>query len=300
MKNISDFNPSKILIPTDFSEVSKLAIEQGAMIAKANDATLYVLHIAQELTMLSSLLGGSDSKEKLAAADATLKASLEELGAEIKNTYSIAVKTIFKHGNPKKEIIETAKEIEAGLIVMGTHGYGRLEELLIGSNTLKVITNAPCPIISTSVKVKNPKFERILLPIDTSLHARQKVKFAVQFAKKFNSTIHAVVLLTPSESHHEASMNVMLNQIKKFAANEQVKVVTEVKREVVNRAQTTMDLSFSLNVDLLVITADQDAELSSIYLGPYKQQILHVSKVPVVTINPKDLSESTNLIMFGT
>ncbi len=295
---MTEFNPSKILIPTDFSEISLLAIEQAGFLAKENKSELVLLHVHHEPNLIKTIFTPSETARQ-AELEQSMTAEMEKVKANVLANYGVKADTIIKHGNPKKEIINVAKEINATLIIMGTHGYGRLEELFIGSNTLKVITDAPCPIMATSHHAKKTGFTKIVLPIDTSMHARQKVKFAIQFAKKFDATIHALALLTSSESHHEPSLNVMLNQVKKFAAESNVKVISKVKTNVSNRAQTTIDYVNEIDAELIIITADQDAEISQIYLGPYKQQILHISPVPVITIQPKNVS-ATTMVMFGT
>ncbi len=295
---MTEFNPSKILIPTDFSEISLLAIKHGGFLAKETNEELILLHVHHDPNIIQSIFSTSDTLKQKELAQ-TIDKEMEKINTILFSNFGITAKTIVKYGNPKKEIINVAKEVNATLIIMGTHGYGRLEEIVIGSNTLKVITNAPCPIMAISHPAHKLGFSNIVLPIDTSMHARQKVQFAIQFAKKFNATIHALALLTSSESHHEPSLKVMLNQVKKYAAESNVKVVTEVKTNVVNRAQATIDYVIKIESELIVITSDQDAEISQIYLGPYKQQILHLSPVPVITIQPKNVS-ATSMVMFGT
>jgi nucleotide-binding universal stress UspA family protein len=295
---MTEFNPSKILIPIDFSEISLLAIEQGGFLAKENKAEIILLHVHHEPNVIKTIFTPSETARQKELEQNT-HLEMEKVKESLFTNYGVVAQIIVRSGNPKKEIINVANEINATLIIMGTHGYGRLEEIFIGSNTLKVITNAPCPIMATSYPAKKTGFTKIVLPIDTSMHARQKVKFAIQFAKKFDATIHAVALLTASESHHEPSLNVMLNQVKKFAAESHVKVISEVKTNVSNRAQTTIDYVNEIEAELIIITADQDAEISQIYLGPYKQQILHISPIPVITIQPKSVS-ATTLVMFGT
>ncbi|MDI9341017.1 MAG: universal stress protein [Sediminibacterium sp.] len=297
---ITEFNPSRILVPTDFSDISKLAIDLAATFSKFSKTEIHLLHVYHESHVVKALFMPEVTRQQQEAITAGLKAGMEKLKEELKSQYGIDAHVIMKEGNPKKEIIRTAQEIEAGLIAMGTHGYSPMEELFIGSNTLKVISNAPCPVISSSTTSNPEGFKHILLPIDTSSHARQKVKFATQLAKTFQADIHAVALLTKSESHHEASLKMMLSQVKKFAASSSVNVITDVKRDVSNRAEATIDYAKTQNCDLIIIMADQDTEISNIHLGPYKQQILHRSHIPVITLQPKELSENTNLIMFGT
>lgn len=290
------FNPEKILVPTDFSAVSKNAIQIACNIALTCKSKIYLLHVHHSENFIKAIF---ENSEEHASVHKKLRQQLIELSESVLAKHNLSAEIIIKDGSPKKEITATAQEIDAGLIVMGTHGYSPLEELFIGSNTLKVIANAPCPVIASSVAPKTGAIKNILLPIDTSIHARQKVKFAIEYAKTFGATIHAVGLLTGSEEQHEGSLNVMLSQIKKIAGSNAVNIEAKVLKDVSNRAETTVGYADQNNIDVIIITADQDAEISGLFIGPYKQQILHYSKIPVIIIQPKNLSENTNMIMFG-
>ncbi len=62
--------------------------------------------------------------------------------------------TIIKTGKPFVEIIETAKEIDADLIIMATHGHTGVEHLLFGSTAEKVVRKAPCPVLTLREPIK--------------------------------------------------------------------------------------------------------------------------------------------------
>ena len=69
---------------------------------------------------------------------------------------------------------------------------------------------------------------------------------------------------------------------------------------VKNRATATVNYCEKNGGDLVIIMTDQDAELSGFFLGPYSQQIIHLSKVPVIAIKPKDLFVDSVSYLPGT
>lgn len=283
------FNSSKILIPVDFSETANLAIRHGAFIARLTKADVYLLHvinthfISQNMFLPLAKFTAND--------DIELKASqkLSEYAQEIKKEYNInRVDCIIKTGNPSSEAVNVAKEIEASLIVMGTHGYSPLEELVIGSVALKVLTKSACPTMVMSSEATKNGYYKILLPIDTSAHTRQKVNYTLEMAKKFSATVHGVAILGSGEDDEKPAIELIMHQIDKLAKSKDVVFHSDVITNVKNRATATVNYSEKIGADLIVIMTDQDAEISGFFLGPYAQQVIHLSKVPVIAIKPEE------------
>jgi nucleotide-binding universal stress UspA family protein len=282
------FNCTKILIPVDFSETSLLAIKHGAYMGQHTKAGVYLLHVvnahyvSQNMFLPSVTLDQSLIEKKAAER-------LAELGKEITAEYGVTIQIIIKVGSPSTEVSKVAKEIGASIIVMGTHGYSPIEELVIGSTALKVITKAHCPTMAMSSVASHSGYENIVLPIDNTVNSRQKVHFSLEFAKRFNATVHAVGLLGTDEGDDKPAMELILHQIQVLAKEKNAKFSSEILSNVSNRANATVKYVEKVNGDLIVIMTDQDAELSGFFLGPYSQQVIHHSRVPVIAIKPQDL-----------
>lgn len=293
------FNSSKILIPVDFSETSELAIKHGAYIAKLTKGDVYLLHVINAQYMAQNLFvplmqfnANNDIEDKA-------EQKLAQLAEEFKLEHDVKIEFIIKTGNPSNEIVNVAKEIEASLIVMGTHGYSPLEELVIGSNALKVLTKSHCPTMAMSGEALHEGYNKILLPIDTSPHTRQKVNYTLEMAKKFNAQVCALALLSQGEEHEKPSIELIIHQIEKLAQEKGVSFTSDVLNNVKNRATATVDYTSKIDADLIVIMTDQDAELSGFFLGPYAQQVIHLSKVPVIAVKPTDATSTTDVTMLS-
>lgn len=282
------FNCSKVLIPVDFSETSLLAIKHGAFLAQYTKANIYLLHVvnahyvSQNMFLPTVNLDQSEIESKASE-------KLAMLASEIKRDYGVSAEIIIKTGNPSNEVSKVAKEIGVSLIVMGTHGYSPLEELVIGSVALKVITKSHCPVMAMSSVATHKGYNKIVLPIDTTVNSRQKVHYALEMAKKFNATVYAIALLGSDEESEKPAMELILHQIKILAEEKGAKYSSEILTNVKNRATTTVSYVEKIKADLLLIMTDQDAELSGFFLGPYSQQVIHLSKVPIIAIKPQDL-----------
>lgn len=295
------FKSSKVLIPIDFSETSMLAIQHGAFVAQYTKGEVCLLHVINSnysrQNLFLPILQLSDTLE----FEKKVEGKLNELANDIRSEYGIDVECIIKTGIPANEIVDTVKEVEASLVVMGTHGYSPLEELVIGSNALRVITKANCQVMTMSKGADHKGYQRIVIPIDDSAHSRQKVVYAIELAKQFSAHLYAVALLGPNEETHKPAMELILHQIEKLAKESGVMYSSEVLSGLKNRAIATVKYAEKVKGDLVIIMSDQDAELSGFFLGPYAQQVIHLSKTAVITVKPEEHPENISFtILSGT
>ena len=178
------FKHKSVLIPVDFSETSLLAIKHGAFIASYMKADLYLLHVINQHYGSQNMFLPLVSIEIQTEIEKKALARLNELADELRHTRQIIIHTIVKLGSASTEISEVAAEMDASLIVMGTHGYSPIKEFVIGSTALKVITKAPCPTLVLNKPIEQVGYTKIILPIDDTVNTKQKVNYAIQMAKK--------------------------------------------------------------------------------------------------------------------
>jgi len=148
-----------ILIPTDFSELSKPAIEYAKGLAEAFDAQLHCLHVVDDAYQYWSAIGpeslpiGPPPDELLQLG----RTRMEKFAVEyLSGTKGPAI-TYVAYGRPFAEIISYAREHAVDLIVMATHGRGTIAHVLLGSTTEKVVRKSPCPILT--IRTSDHPFE---------------------------------------------------------------------------------------------------------------------------------------------
>lgn len=292
-------NTNKIIITTDFSETSYLAIKHGAFLAQYTKGEVYLVHIITKHWEKFNVFTPSITLDNVEKASDAVQKKLEELASDIKKEYGVNVTTVVNSGNPTTEIVKIAKEINAGLIVMGTHGYSSWEDLTIGSNALKVLTKSPCPVLTMSQQADKFGYKKIVLPIDTSEHTRHKVIYTLELAKQFNAHVYVLGVLSGDEESKTPAMNLIIHQVANLAKEKGVACDIELITNVKNRAVETVKYCEKVNGDLISIMTDQDAEISGFFLGPYALQVIHHSKVPVLSIKPEEHPENVSWTMLS-
>ena len=137
-----------ILVATDFSEPSAVALNYGRDLARSYDATLHVVHVIEDLLALHGPEIGfamSDVERNIEAAvrrdlDAAITPSDHE---------TLDVRTmITRASNVSHSITEYAKYNAIDLIIVGTHGRNAFHRFLIGSVAERVMRTAPCPVLT--------------------------------------------------------------------------------------------------------------------------------------------------------
>ena len=138
------FHPRIILHPTDFSERAEYALHIAADLARQNQATLVVLHVAETLGAENVTYGEATSKLEPEAYRQRLEQHLRQT---VPAPRGVNVQYLLAAGEPAHEISRLAREHACDVIVMGTHGVGGLSRLLMGSIAEHVIRLAPCPVL---------------------------------------------------------------------------------------------------------------------------------------------------------
>jgi nucleotide-binding universal stress UspA family protein len=188
-----------ILCPTDFSEISTKAEAYATALASRYDAALHLLHVDPP-TPIAAPYGEIPVdirlfEEQRAQAQTELAAARERARAA-----GVAADTSVRGGHPAREILTVADELHADLIVLGTHGRGGFEHLLLGSVAEKVMRKAPCPVMVVPPSTgagSDVRFSRILCPIDGSSSSADAVSYAVSLARETDGHLILLAVVEP-------------------------------------------------------------------------------------------------------
>jgi nucleotide-binding universal stress UspA family protein len=279
------------LVPIDFSETSIMALDQAAsMISTLKEGNkITLLHVIEgsnfQVVSDASQLGDINQPEALAVEGALIR--MQKISNAQKSSYSnIEYSFLVAGGKPYRKIAEIAEDIKADTIVMGTHGSSGIQAFA-GSNASKVIQLAPCPVVIIK-KLPNKKgCKNIVLPLDLTLETKQKVNFAVKFAKNYGSTVH-ILSMRESDEFLAKRLENNLSQVESYLNERGIPTTSTIlNASGGNFVKQTLAWAEGKDADLIIIMSQQDKELAEYIYGSYSQQIVNKSNIPVLAVNPR-------------
>ena len=153
----------KVLIALDYNPTAQKVAETGFALAKSLNAEVILLHVISDLIFYSTsgyspIMGFEGyvdvSPTVLNSVDGLKNASLQYLDKSREHLGDKTIQTLVKDGDFAETILETAKELHAGIIVMGSHSQKWLENILVGSVTEKVLRQTSIPLFIVPTRKK--------------------------------------------------------------------------------------------------------------------------------------------------
>ncbi len=259
-----------ILVPTDFTKAAETASAHAGVLGSVYQSKIVFLHIVSKASEV-------DENKKM----------LDQFIAKVSAKYQINhAEGIVRIGNIFEDIGDVALELGAHFIVMGTHGVKGIQKIT-GSRALKVITNSEIPIIVVQEKEAiSLSYKNIVLPLDLSKETRQKIGYAAEIARKFNSTIHILYPLETDEYLRKQSLNNVLFAKKYFHDHQVSFKIHEI--EDGSFVKDAIRYASSIEADLIAIMNISDGGLPLISSDPRQQMLTNDALIPVLCVNPRE------------
>lgn len=188
-----------ILIPTDFSGNAQNALEYSIELAKREKVKLILVH-AYHITYIAPDVPVQYLTEELVFANEAAKKQIEKLTEKVESN-GIRCESVIKQDNAVDLILEVAGKRKPDLIVMGTKGASGIKEVIIGSNTAKVIEKAKCPVIAVPEKSSFKSIKQIVYATNYLISDIDALKNLVDIAELFNAEITLLHVSDESLSH---------------------------------------------------------------------------------------------------
>lgn len=187
-----------ILVPTDFSPLSKFALKYAIKIANTLGGNITVLHImtmtrALRFTMMERVLPANS--DVLKSAERELETLIKTLSEQYKSSKTIKYHVVRGAYFPST-LLREARKLRSGLIVMGTRGATGLTRAVLGSNTNSVIEVSHVPVLAVPEKAEFKGFRNVVYASDLS-NLEEEMEILIRYIEKFESTIHLVHIIPP-------------------------------------------------------------------------------------------------------
>lgn len=233
-----------LLVPTDFSEYAEAALEYAAFIAKIRQSTIHIL------TVLHSTNEDEYKKAEI---------ELDKL-KKVEFLEKIKIETYIKiDGQISDKIIECAKDVGADMILMGSHGTSTVTDILLGSNTDRVVRKSEFNVLTIKHKMFNIKFKSIAFASDFSPESNRIFSIVKKFADKFDAQIHLLKINTPAQFE---PTRVSMEKINHFIENEGLSPISGDKYKIALYSDSTQELGI-LNYCI-------ENEIDMVALGTHK------------------------------
>lgn len=261
----------RILLPTDFSTAAEWAFDGAVAIAGSTGAELVILHIRITWNDHPSELRFPADDSIYEYAEET---ELGKLRERVRNANaSIATRKIVRKApDPGAEICRAAKDEQADLVVIATHARHHVAHLIIGSTTMKVITDPPAPVLAIRYGTKPRRgFRRIVVPVHLQQTSMPAAELAAKVMQQEGSEVHLVMVCEDADRQGaEARLAEIDERLFGGVAVRKSIIGAKVERELIRYAEQT-------SVDVVFVNAGHD-------LGGVKQEIIRSIGTPVMIV----------------
>ena len=272
----------KIIVPIDFSDHSENALKAAAFFAKKEETEIYALHMLdiQEVNLSQS---AEFSQEK---AVFFLKLAEERFKKFLQKDYLNGLKVIpiIKHYKVFKEINTIAQEVNADLIIMGSHGASGLKEFFTGSNTEKVIRYAETPVLVIKNELNDVNFSDVVFATDFSQESIPVFKKIINFLEFLNAKIHLLYVNLPNENFKTTpEMDALVNNFLMTVEGntDRLPSVNLVCSRYIEHG--ILNFSNAVGADLIVMATHGRKGLSHIFSGSISEDISNHATLPIMT-----------------
>ncbi|MFA6260877.1 MAG: universal stress protein [Bacteroidia bacterium] len=271
---------NRILVPTDFSDVAKNALDFALDLCHKTNAEIHLLHVnpvpvadinfPQETYQLYL----SEMKDY---AEKELNALVEK---QVKPS-GIKYGTHTHIGFVNDEVIQFIQGNQIDLIVMGTTGASGLQELLIGSNTASIVGRSPVPVFVIPPSARHLNFKHVLYASDYSEPEFPAVSRLVYFAELYNAKITVIHAKTESDRYFNSENNFFVknrDQIK----SEQITIEAVSNPDITDAVNEYIDYK---GVDMVVMAKHNRSWFDRIFHRSMSKRMTYHTRVPLLVLN---------------
>lgn len=273
-----------ILFPTDFTKDADQAFQYAVEVASKTGAHIHLLHAVEEPYDFAVRV-----EETVQELTELAEEKLTNIITDIREseTYGkLSVSRQIKRGKPYRMIMNSIKDLNIDLIIMGTKGESSLKRILYGNVTSKVILDSPVPILTVPANSKKPYLDRFIFATDLRSKDLKSLQTTVNLARLLQAEV--CVFHVSSENNEENK--VRFHEFEK-------EVLQSVKYEKLNfqhviAERFTQGLSGYINenpVSLVVITRYKKVFLKTMLWANATQELTYHTHVPMLVLVPDAL-----------
>ncbi|MGB5462810.1 MAG: universal stress protein [Aureibaculum sp.] len=271
----------KILVPIDFSKQAKNACLVAADIARKTKSEIILLHMLDlpsetiDPAEASSLRGGAQTLFYMKAIHRKIQKFIALPFFE-----GIKVTELVKFHKAFEGVIEESKKNKVDLIIMGSQGATGLKELLVGSNTEKVVRKSNIPVLVIKQEVKDFDIKDLVFATDLSNESRKSFKNVLKFARIFDANVHLLHII--SIRNFEPT-RVTKKKLKNFVSRLKIKNPTLNVYNDPSIEEGILNFGKKINADVIAINTHGRSGLSQLFSESISKDLANHALRPVIT-----------------
>lgn len=277
-----------ILVPTDFSKGAEHALEYAIALARKEKASIIMLHAFHPTYMPPDSVSVK-IKDKEAVAEKRSKDILTALSSGIVKTKNIKCEIMSRPGLAVDVILEAIKEKKPQMVIMGTKGATGMKEVIVGSNTAKILEYARCPVIAVPENSAFKGINKITYATDYLGSDVTALKKLVEIAKPFQAEIN--VLHVSDEEFTQDTDKELLNKFKVLALKKlnynKVRFQLEYGSNIEKALQEHLKQE---QPDILAMSTHYRGIIDKIFGKSVAKKMAYHSQVPVLVFHHKHQS----------
>ncbi len=273
----------KILVPTDFSEIAAYALKYAANLASKANAEIIALYM---INREDAFLSRKEAMELYENIDYHKRIN-ESFDKFLDQSYleGIKVSTEIRRQVDFEKISDLTSELDADLVVIGSHGAHGIGGMLIGSNAEKVIRTSEVPVLVVKNTQSYFKLDKIVMACDFNLDMIDAFKKASTFLKNNSMNYDLIYINTPEDF---LSTPLIDKEVSKFFKAQGVKE-SEIKDEVkifndYNIEAGIFNYADKVDADLIVLLTHGRKGLARLIYSSYGEKMANHSDIPVLTV----------------
>lgn len=258
-----------IMVTWDFTQKNVYAIEHAVQMSSMLKGEIAVVHIVKKEDEIP------DAKKRMTE--------------EVKKKFSdpaINFSFVVRSGSIFHTIAELATELNALMVVMGTHGITGMQKFL-GSWALKVIASSKAPFIVVQESPKSEGMKNVILPINYKRETKECVAWTSFFSRKFGSKFH-LFRAKYQDSNFRKGLDSNMFFITKYFTSKGIRFESQLASGEEDFGKATIQYAKSVDADAIMLMTTRDIGFTDYVMGAQEQYIIANSeKIPVICINPR-------------
>jgi nucleotide-binding universal stress UspA family protein len=275
-----------VLVPHDFGDTSKTAMDYAIALARMFDAVLDVLHVRDRA---ETVIPSQFPRELYEELETTVRERLLRITAldETKPSLDFHLRS----GTAHAEILRFAREQQTDLIVMGTHGRGAVAHAVMGSVAETVVRTAPCPVLTVRKPPREYVAPNILVPTDFGDASDTALSYGRTLAHTFGGRLHLLhvmenYFMRPIVANARAVEAGALRQLdERLTHSDRCTLGTSATLEVSDHpAAAIVEYANAAPVDFIVMGTHGRASMERLLIGSVAEHVIRTASCPVLTV----------------